>query len=53
MQLELFHPKPQRRQEHRIWEQLIQEQRSALITILLRLMKKAVLLPPKEDDHER
>jgi hypothetical protein len=53
MQLELFHPQPEKREEYRIWEQLSQEQRSALIASLVKLMKKTLLSAPREDNDER
>jgi hypothetical protein len=53
MQLELFHQQPEPQQDYPVWEQLSQEQRSALIAILLKLMKKTLLPAPKEDNDER
>jgi hypothetical protein len=53
MQLELFHPQPEQQQEYPVWEQLSQEQRSALIVNLVKLMKKTLLPAPKEDHDER
>lgn len=53
MQLDLFLQQPEPQQKYPVWEQLNQEQRVALITILRRLMKKILLPAPKEDPDER
>jgi hypothetical protein len=53
MQLELFPRQPEQKEEYSVWEQLSQEQRSALIASLAKLMKKTLLPAPKEDNDER
>lgn len=53
MQLELFFRQPEQKQDYPVWEQWSQEQRSALIAILVKLMKKTLLPAHKEDHDER
>jgi hypothetical protein len=53
MQLEFFPRQPEQKREDPVWEQLSQEQRSALIASLVKLMKKTLLPAPKEDNDER
>ena len=53
MQLELFPRQSEHKQENPVWEQLSQEQRSALVASLVKLMKKTLLPAPREDNDER
>ena len=53
MQLELFPRQSEHKQENPVWEQLNQEQHSALIASLVKLMKKTLLPATREENDER
>jgi len=53
MQLELFPRQSEHKQKNPVWEQLSQEQHSALIASLVKLMKKTLLPATREENDER
>lgn len=53
MQLELFRTPSQPQRRPPVWERLNQEQRATVVTILARLMRKAIHPQPRRENDEQ